>query len=149
MWFIFKTLNSYPETEQTTPDLPLTTTADYALSMCEKISTIVVKPNNLIDICTLGKEFEMSFKFYINKLEFNKNILQVFAGRNEKIRFLRVVTHLKVPKIRIIARVDSEVVKSNTRRTPKIKTKTWNTIKIRREQLQNDWVRKEIVLTAN
>ena len=49
IWLTLKSLNSYPQTDQTTISVPANT--DYALSMCERISTIVVKPNNLIDIC--------------------------------------------------------------------------------------------------
>ena len=140
IWLTLKSLNSYPQTDQTTISVPANT--DYALSMCERISTIVVKPNNLIDICTLGREFEISFKFFVNKLDKNKNLLEAFAGPKEKIRFLRVCSHWKLSKIRIIARVENDVVKAKIRKTPKIKLKTWNTIRIVQEKLHHDLVRK-------
>ena len=140
IWLTFKSLNSYPQTDKTTISVPANT--GFALSMCERISTIAVKPNNLIDICNLEREFEISFKFFINKLDKNKNLLQAFAGQNEKIKFLRICSHWKVSKIRIIARVDNLVVKTITRRTPKIKLKTWNTIRIVQENLHHNLVRK-------
>ena len=136
---IFKSFNSYPDTEQTTT----ISTNDYALSMCEKISTIVVKQNNLIDICTLGREFEISFKLFINKLEFNKNIIEIFAGKKWKTRILRVISHWKYPRIRFASRVDHGLLKA---RTPKVSVKVWNTIRIVQERLHNDLVRKELKL---
>ena len=80
------------ELSKSTTEEALTPPLDYECSMRNAISTIVVKENNLIDICTLGEEYQISFKLYIQKFQTKKTILDIFDSKSKKIKKNKILT---------------------------------------------------------
>ena len=62
--------------------------------------TISVKGNNLIETCSLGQQFQISFKLYITKFRKNRNILEIIDAKGKgKRRIFTIKTHNRKKKV--------------------------------------------------
>ena len=131
-----ETTESAQETKSTAPTIPI----DYECSMQNAISTIVVKQNNLIDICELEKEYQISFKIYIKKYQFRKTILNVLGGKSKKKKILTIKTTGKGQKLRFKGILDEHEEEFKVVTKEKVALEKWNKINIIQEVIQGGFV---------
>ena len=66
----------------------ITSQDETKMCRCER-QTISVQPNQLIDTCTLGEEFKISLKIYMNKHSKAKHILTVVDENGKRLLLIR------------------------------------------------------------
>ena len=103
------------------------------LSQCEALSTIIVKENQLIDSCSLGQEFHISFKLYMSECINARYILDVIDLNNNNKKLLYVRTHNRRQKLIIQSYLKRFTLKAVT---TKVNLQSWdNTIEIVQEKV--------------
>lgn len=113
---------------------------DYECSMRNAISTIVIKKNNLIDICDLGKEYQVYFKIFIKKFQFKKTILNIFGGQSKKKKILTIKSAGRAQKLKFTGIIDEFEEKFKATTKQKVQLEIWNKIKIVQEEVQGGFV---------
>ena len=103
---------------------------------CVPHTSIPVKANNLIETCTLDREFEISFQMYFNKFPGQKYVLDIMDVKNKRKRILSVRSHNKKPRLLIQSKINDY---TKTRAlTKRVKLENWNnTVKIIQEKENN------------
>ena len=83
--------------------------------------TIPVRENQLFDTCSLGQEFKISLKIYMQECISAKHILTIVDGNGKRLLLIR--THNKRQKIVIESSINRVTLKGITR---SVNLKSWN-----------------------